>query len=51
MLKRDSEHPEMVGDTQVAEGWWIETHMLGCRMESGTPLEMREDDHWRIHDE
>jgi len=39
------------GDTVIVNGWFIETHTLGCRYEAGTPEEDWWDEHYKIFDE
>jgi hypothetical protein len=44
-------NPMLVGDSDVVEGWWIETHTLGCRNAADEPEENWWDSHWAIFDE
>ena len=43
--------PNIVGDSEVVEGWWIETHTLGCRNAADESEENWVDSHWKIFDE
>lgn len=44
-------NPLSVGDTDVVEGWHIETHTIGCRNAADEPEEDWWDSHWAIWDE
>lgn len=41
----------LVGDTDVVDGWFIETHTLGCRNAADEPEDRWLDSHWSIYDE
>jgi len=43
--------PEAVGGSRVVEGWWVETHTLGCRNAADEPEEKWWDSHFAIYDE
>lgn len=43
--------PNIVGDSDVVEGWWIETHTLGCLNSADESEENWVDSHWKIFDE
>ena len=43
--------PEACGSSKVVEGWWIETHTLGCRDAADEPRQDWWDSHWKIYDE
>ena len=51
MLERLEGDPARLGDSCVVEGWWIETHTIGCRNHADTPEDDWWDEHWQIHDE
>lgn len=42
--------PHRVGDSDVVDGYWIETHTLGCRNEGGDSEENWWDEHWKFYD-
>lgn len=44
-------NPNLVGDSDVVQGWWIETHTLGCRNAANEPEENWIDSHFEIFDE
>lgn len=44
-------NPQLCGDTDVVEGWHIETHTLGCRNQADEPEENWWSNHWAIYDE
>ena len=41
----------LLGDTDFAGGWHIETHTMGCRNAADEPEGEWLDSHWRIFDE
>lgn len=41
----------LVGDSEVVDGWWIETHTLGCRNAADEAQENWVDSHLEIFDE
>lgn len=41
----------LVGDTDTVDGWFIETHTLGCRNAADDPETEWLDRHWAIYDE
>lgn len=43
--------PLLVGDSCEVEGWWIETHTLGCRNAADEPEQDWWISHWAIFDE
>jgi hypothetical protein len=43
-------NPDMVGSSNVVEGWWIETHTLGCRSDSGEEGDEAWNTHWELFD-
>lgn len=43
--------PLLVGDSCEVEGWWIETHTLGCRNAADEPEKDWWNSHWAIFDE
>ena len=44
-------NPLSVGDTDVVEGWHIETHTIGCRNAADELEEDWWDSHWAIYEE
>lgn len=42
--------PGKVGDSDVVDGHWIETHTLGCRREGGDPEDSLWDCHYEFYD-
>jgi len=38
--------PDRLGDSDVAEGWWVETHTLGCRDHADEAREVWWDAHY-----
>lgn len=45
------ESPNSIGDTDIVDGWAIETHTLGCHREAGVPEDELWDAHWAVYDE
>ena len=43
--------PDALGDTDVVDGWAIETHTLGCQHAWGASEENLWDEYWRTYDE
>jgi hypothetical protein len=41
----------LLGDSGVVDGWWVETHTLGCRDAADEPEERWQESHDRILDE
>ena len=41
-------NPDRLGDSDVADGWWIETHTLGCRNHADEAGEVWWDTHREI---
>ncbi len=44
-------NPLLVGDTLQIEGWWLETHTLGCRNAADEHKDDWWSSHWAIFDE
>ena len=42
---------QSLGDTDVVDGWYIETHTIGCRNHADEAEENWWDNHWTIYDE
>jgi hypothetical protein len=51
MLAAVEGRPMLLGDTDSAGSWYIETHTLGCRNAADEPEGEWLDSHWRIFDE
>ncbi len=51
LLARLAGDPMRLGDTDLVDGWHIETHTLGCRNHADTPEADWWDEHWAIFDE
>ena len=49
MLGKCSDH--RLGDSQVVDGFWIETHTLGCRDAADEPQDQWADSHESIYQE
>jgi len=43
--------PQACGTSKVMDGFWIETHTIGCRNSADTPEENWWDEHYEIYDE
>jgi hypothetical protein len=45
-------HPERIGHATVVDGFWIETHTLGCRDAADVVGDENQwEDHYKIYDE
>lgn len=42
--------PDLPGDSDVLDGYWIETHTIGCRNHADDPQDEWWKAHWAIHD-
>ena len=42
---------EACGTSKVVDGWWVETHTIGCRNAADEPEDEWWDSHFRIYDE
>lgn len=42
---------QLCGDSEVVDGWWVETHTLGCRNAADEPEEQWQESHDRLLDE
>lgn len=51
LLVRLEGNPERLGASDVADGWWIETHTLGCRNHADEPRGDWWGTHYAIHEE
>lgn len=51
LLANLSANPELVGDTDVVAGWWIETHTLGCRDAADQTGDEAWETHYAIYEE
>lgn len=51
MLASLSGNTQLCGDSDVVDGWLIETHTLGCRNAADEPEENWIESHWAIYDE
>ena len=51
MLADVSENPMRCGTSTVVDGYWIETHTLGCRNAADEPENQWWDSHGKIYDE
>jgi hypothetical protein len=47
-LEGDSER---LGASETVDGFWVETHTLGCRNHADTDPERRWEEHFEIYDE
>ena len=50
MLDPLKSHPEKVGDSRAVDGYWIETHTLGCRREGGDKEDSFWEELWKYYD-
>jgi hypothetical protein len=51
MLAALGGNERLCGDSRVVEGYWVETHTLGCRNAADEPEEQWEESHARIREE
>ena len=51
MLDRLGANANRLGESDLVQGWWIESHTLGCRNHADEPRESWWGTHHDIHDE